>query len=171
MTVTVRELTQPEQLHPLRGILLDYSTVITDILQNQHDIHFAPEDLLAGMFDDLSVFLPPDGRSFVAETETGDVLGTGFLKTLPKQRIELKRLYVRDAARGQGVGRLLLDHAMDAARGMGAVSMCLDTLSALKPAIAMYKSAGFRITGSYPESQVTTVKAAVPHATFMEATL
>lgn len=171
MTATVRDLTDPDHLIPLKPILLDYSGVITGILQNNHGIHFAPEDLLASMFDDLSVFLPPGGRSFVAESDAGAVLGTGFLKTLPGKRVELKRLYVLDAARGQGIGRLLLDHAMEEGRKMGAVTMCLDTLSALTPAIAMYISAGFRITGPYPESQVTTVKAAAAHATFMEVTL
>lgn len=171
MTASVRELTDPDHLIPLRPILLDYSAVITGVLQNNHSIHFAPEDLLASMYEDLSVFLPPNGRSYIAESDTGQVLGTAFLKSLPGKRIELKRLYVRDAARGQGIGRLLLDHTMEAARKMGAVTMCLDTLSALTPAIAMYTSAGFHITGPYPEAQVTTVKAAVPHATFMEVGL
>ena len=171
MTAVVRNLTTPDQLHSLRPILMDYSRLITDILQSKHAIQFAPDDLLAGMYDDLSVFLPPTGRSFMAVDESGAVLGTAFLKSLPASRVELKRLYVRDIARGQGVGRLLLDHAMTTARDMGATSMCLDTLSALKPAIAMYRSAGFQTIAPYSESQIVAVEAVLPHATFMAATL
>lgn len=61
----------------------------------------------------------------------------------------MKRLWVRDAGRGTGVGRALVAAAVDAARGMGYRSMVLDTLERLEAANAIYESSGFRRRDAY----------------------
>lgn len=56
---------------------------------------------------------------------------------------EMKRLYVRPAFRAQGLGRLLAEHIMDAARIAGYHSILLDTLDDMEAARGLYEDLGF----------------------------
>ena len=55
----------------------------------------------------------------------------------------LEELYVMPAQRGRGLGRALLEAAMEQARGEGATHMELGTSEADEAARALYESAGF----------------------------
>ena len=56
---------------------------------------------------------------------------------------EMKRLYVRPALRGCGVGRRLAEAVMTAAQQAGYATLLLDTLSEMETARAMYQDLGF----------------------------
>jgi putative acetyltransferase len=56
---------------------------------------------------------------------------------------EMKRLYVRPAFRRLGLGRLLAEGIMDAARQAGYSHILLDTLSDMETARALYQEIGF----------------------------
>lgn len=56
---------------------------------------------------------------------------------------EMKRLYVRPALRGCGVGRRLAEAVMTAAQQAGYAALLLDTLSEMETARAMYQDLGF----------------------------
>jgi ribosomal protein S18 acetylase RimI-like enzyme len=62
---------------------------------------------------------------------------------------EMKRLYVRPAYRGLGLGRQLAEAIMDAARLHGYDSVLLDTLDDMEAARTLYEELGFEEVPTY----------------------
>lgn len=62
---------------------------------------------------------------------------------------EMKRLYVRKAFRGFGLGRQLAESTLDAARQMGYACVLLDTLDDMEAARNLYTDLGFESTEPY----------------------
>jgi GNAT superfamily N-acetyltransferase len=56
---------------------------------------------------------------------------------------EVKRMFVRPAARGRGISRLILTALEDEARTLGASRMVLETGDRQLPAIGLYEGAGY----------------------------
>jgi putative acetyltransferase len=94
-------------------------------------------------------YVPPDGRLFLA-IENDEPIGCVALRRIAGEKdgdsvCEMKRLYVRPAFRGTGLGRTLADTVIQSAREIGYARMRLDTLPGkMDRAIAMYRSLGFR---------------------------
>lgn len=107
-------------------------------------------------------YAPPRGRLFIA-TVDGKTAGCVALRPFDDGRCEMKRLYVRDAFRGLGVGRLLAQTVVDEAAAMGYGSMLLDTLLRMPEALALYEKMGFRKIGPYCHNPE-------PDAVYMEKT-
>ena len=83
---------------------------------------------------------------FSARSANGELLGIGGLKELDAGHGEIKTMHTAAAARGQGVGRALLEALLDEARRRGYVRVSLETgtSDAFRPARALYASFGFR---------------------------
>ncbi len=62
---------------------------------------------------------------------------------------EMKRLFVRAAHRGHGLGRSLVDAVVTGAQQAGYTTMLLDTLSDMEAARALYQEVGFVETEPY----------------------
>ncbi len=96
--------------------------------------------------DDLyEVFKTPGSTYFVAE-ENGLLLGgCGIFPTanLPAGTCELVKLYLSLAARGKGLGKLLMEKSMAAAKEMGYKQIYLETMPELTNAVPLYKKLGF----------------------------
>jgi GNAT superfamily N-acetyltransferase len=58
--------------------------------------------------------------------------------------VELRKMYLRKCARDRGLGRLLLDRAVNRARELGFSRIELETSAKLVEAIALYRRNGFR---------------------------
>lgn len=77
----------------------------------------------------------------------GQPAGCCGLRPLPNSdhlnACEMKRLFVRPAFRGFGLGRLLVERTLIQAQMAGYATMLLDTLSDMETARALYQEAGF----------------------------
>ncbi|MBS0453253.1 MAG: GNAT family N-acetyltransferase [Proteobacteria bacterium] len=62
---------------------------------------------------------------------------------------EMKRLYVRPAFRGMGLGRQLTEAILDVARGAGYACVLLDTLDDMEAARTLYEDLGFEEVPPY----------------------
>ncbi|HKW60319.1 MAG TPA: bifunctional helix-turn-helix transcriptional regulator/GNAT family N-acetyltransferase [Candidatus Dormibacteraeota bacterium] len=86
---------------------------------------------------------PPAGELLLARLR-GRPVGCGALKFHRRAPAELKRMWVAPEARGLGLGRRLLSVLESHAAGAGARTVHLETNRALKEAIQLYRSAGYR---------------------------
>jgi ribosomal protein S18 acetylase RimI-like enzyme len=87
-------------------------------------------------------YAPPSGRLLLA-IEGDKIAGCVALRKWGTGACEMKRLYVRDAFRGKGLGRTLATMVINEARKIGYKWMRLDTLPSMIGANRLYESLGF----------------------------
>jgi ribosomal protein S18 acetylase RimI-like enzyme len=87
-------------------------------------------------------YAPPDGRLLLGVVG-GQLAGCVALRRFASDVGEMKRLYVRPAFRGTGLGRELTGRLMAGARDTGYKLLRLDSLPRMERAIAMYRALGF----------------------------
>ena len=91
-------------------------------------------------------YAAPRGRLLLAYVD-GALAGCCALRPLDTadypNAAEMKRLYVRKAFRGFGLGRHLAEATLDVARQAGYACVLLDTLSDMEAARALYTDLGF----------------------------
>jgi ribosomal protein S18 acetylase RimI-like enzyme len=120
-----------------------------------------PLDTLAELRQELAD-LPgwyggPDGALLLA-TVDGEPAGIVALRAHAEAWAELKRLYVRPAYRGYGLGKRLVRAALVEAERLGCQSVKLATAPGLMdPAVAMYRGLGFRETARFGDLAVDGV--------------
>ena len=86
----------------------------------------------------------------------GNVAGCVALRKLDEQRCEMKRLYVRENYRGNGIGNLLTDMLIREAKKIGYRHLLLDTFPFLERAVGMYQARGFREIEKYIDSPMAS---------------
>lgn len=97
----------------------------------------------------------PDGRLYIALYE-GNLAGCVALRKIDDTACEIKRLYVRNAYRGNGIGNVLTDKLIQDAKQIGYQHILLDTFPFLERAIHMYRVRGFRETEKYNDSPMAS---------------
>ncbi len=94
---------------------------------------------------------PARDRLWIAERD-GEIIGSIGLLAREGNRCQLRWLLVDESARGQGLGKRLLELCIDFAREMGYDGIYLWTVHTLRTAAALYDRAGFRLTEELPPS-------------------
>lgn len=98
-------------------------------------------------------YAPPRGRLLIAWAGS-EAAGCVALRPLSDDVCEMKRLYVRPAFRGGGIGKQLAKAIIAEARQIGYAIMRLDTVPKLEAATRMYESLGFVRRDAYYETPV-----------------
>jgi GNAT superfamily N-acetyltransferase len=83
------------------------------------------------------------GGAFWLASDPGGLIGTCGVFPLSSDMFELRKMYLRPAARGRGIGKQLLDVAITWSRERGARQIVLDTIDEMAGAIAFYEAHGF----------------------------
>ena len=95
-------------------------------------------------------YRPPAGELLLARAADGEPLGCVGIRPLDLPgTCEVKRLYVRPAGRGTGIGRALATAAVEFASASGYGQVVLDTLPSMTAAISVYRSLGFEPIPAY----------------------
>jgi putative acetyltransferase len=111
-----------------------------------------PEDLRHGIVGDIASVVQAYAEPNAAFLATGNDLVGGCVALTRFDPITamVVRLYVKPAARGQGVARLLVNAVLDFARGHGYARVVLDTdKERLAAAYRLYESLGFKECAPY----------------------
>ena len=106
------------------------------------------QDLDEELADPGIHYAPPMGRLFVAMVDTHPA-GCVALRDFGKGVCEMKRLYVRPAFRGRGIGRRFVNTIIEEAREIGYDCMRLDTVPAMENANRLYRAMGFKPIEAY----------------------
>lgn len=128
------------------------------------------------LFQFLEICLPQSGRKFEPNGrhkmynnvpgyfehfwslfDGEDMIGTAALKKLDSGRCELKALYLLEKYHKKGLGRRLLNTAIQKAQQDGYEEMYLDTLSSSKKAIRLYEKTGFVKTERYNDNYMAEI--------------
>lgn len=126
------------------------ATVLIDELVSELTSRYADRD-----DDEATSFHPEDvmvpRSAFLLATINGAPVGCGALRPINDEVAELKRMYVRKEARGEGVGRALLAELERLAIGFGYHRLVLETGVRQPEAIALYEGRGFARIANYAD--------------------
>jgi putative acetyltransferase len=103
---------------------------------------------------DLERLRQPDIRFWTCWSDTqrgSELMGCGALKRIDAAHAEIKSMRSARRFRGQGVGRLMLQHLLQEARAAGYQRLSLETGSepGFVPARALYAAHGFEVCGPF----------------------
>jgi len=137
-SVSLRAPSNEEEWALTREIFLEYASTL------QVDLCF--QDFDRELADLPGEYSPPRGALLLAWVD-GQLAGCCALRPLDASdyanAAEMKRLYVRASHRGQGLGRMLTEAILDAARHASYSCVLLDTLDDMESARALYEDLGF----------------------------
>lgn len=140
--LTIVQIDAPEDIDAVRALVREFTRWVFTI---------EPDAEAAPTFDDLEgelaalpgIYGPPVGCFLLARLD-GEPAGCVAFRAHGPGTVELKRMYVRPEARGQGVGEALVAALIAEARRRDCRRMVLDSHHSLKSAQRIYRAAGFR---------------------------
>jgi len=134
-----------EDIEIFRALCREYFDSIRSIAL----LHLADQEL-EGL---PAPYVPPKGEILLARDKSGVVQGCVALRPLPEtEAVEIKRLYVKPDHRRKGLGRVLMDEALKAAKAMGYAEAKLDFIPSMKEGHALYLKLGFEEIERYNQN-------------------
>jgi putative acetyltransferase len=114
------------------------------------DIYFDPAAFEAELAALKTRYATPHGAILLALAD-GAPVACVVLDRLEDGICCMRRMFVREAMHGQGIGRRMATSLLDLARARGYRLMRLETSTYLHEAQALYRSLGFRVVPAYEE--------------------
>lgn len=140
-TFTIQQAHNGDALAAFKALCAEYAASLQYTSECASLEHQGIDDELASL---PGRYAPPAGRMLIALDPTGTPVGCVALRPLETGICEMKRMYIRPAVRGQGLGRELAVAIINAARETGYGAMRLDTGATMTAAASLYTSLGFR---------------------------
>jgi GNAT superfamily N-acetyltransferase len=144
-SLTVATVTAADVPAVVEPLFREYGEWVADRLGQDLGITFTDADLARhhdAFRGELPRLLGSRGRLLVARLGD-DPVGVGTLKPVDGTTAEIKRMYVRPAAQGRGVGGALIARLLQDARAEGYTTVRLETLRFMTTAQALYRALGF----------------------------
>jgi putative acetyltransferase len=135
-----------EHLDQVRTLMLSYVAYL-------RSRQMEPRRLEKELGDLPGVYAPPEGLLLLA-TWSGETVACGGLRKLDEGVCEMKRLYLRPAYRGKGIGRALAVSLLEGARSLRYQKVRLVTMPFMAEAIGLYRSLGFADCAPFRETHV-----------------
>ncbi|MFE1295226.1 MULTISPECIES: GNAT family N-acetyltransferase [unclassified Streptomyces] len=101
------------------------------------------------------LWMSPAKRVYVAEDETGAVVGSAYLTPNyggPAARIANAGFMVDPGRGGRGIGRALAEHILTEAAAQGYRGMVFNAVVETNPAVRLWQSLGFTVLGTVPDA-------------------
>src|SRR5256885_14840444 len=148
MTLRIAEARWPDDRATIEALFREYVASLAE------DISFQNVD------DELSMlpgkYARPGGVVLIARAGAASAGAIAYRMVEPGV-CEMKRLYVRPAFRGSGLGRELANELIEDARLHGYRTMLLDTLASMQSARALYRDLGFVPVAPYYDNPLPGV--------------
>ncbi|WP_137918329.1 GNAT family N-acetyltransferase [Hydrogenophaga sp. 2FB] len=136
--ISLRPAQFPDDVQTVRQLFLDYQAGL--------DIDLCFQGFEAELAELPGAYAAPAGALLLAYVD-GEPAGCCAMRPLYNtdhlNACEMKRLFVRPAFRGFGLGRLLVERILTDGQLGGYTTMLLDTLSDMETARALYQEMGF----------------------------
>jgi ribosomal protein S18 acetylase RimI-like enzyme len=113
------------------------------------------KEYVASYFNELVSDVSSRGFFFLVEFD-GVIVGMGALDQIKEKTGAIKRMYIRPAYRGKGIGKALLQQLLQKAKELGYHSVYLDVAVSSNAARHLYRSVGFVECDAYPETEIAS---------------
>ena len=153
MSVVVQRVVDRSLQDGIRELETEYFSWVNSELETEFGIRLDVDAMIARDLGELEIYLPPRGALFLSADGT-DRVGMIFLTSIRSDTAQIRRMYVRDSHRRQGLGGMLFAAAVQAAREIGYARVLLESPRSWAGAHAVYRAHGFETVAAYPESEV-----------------
>jgi GNAT superfamily N-acetyltransferase len=153
MTLEVIIADSEQHAPQIRELFWEYLQWANVRVNEEFKVSFDIAAMLEEDMQSLSKFMPPQGRLLLGYAAS-QLAGIACLKQLTTNIGEIKRMYVRQENRKQGVGRALINRLMQEAQQIGYHQVRLDSARFMQAAHQLYKSVGFKEIDAYEGSEI-----------------
>jgi ribosomal protein S18 acetylase RimI-like enzyme len=148
MTIRISEARWPDDRGSVEALFREYVASLAEDISFQN-----VGDELAGL---PGKYARPTGVVLIAR-DGEEAAGAIAYRMVEPGVCEMKRLYVRPAFRGRGLGRELANELIEDARAQGYRTMLLDTLASMGAARGLYRDLGFAPIAPYYDNPLPGV--------------